>query len=177
PRSPKMAGTAIDVVMIAPGGVRSERRVGTKIPFGTLTRLESNSRIASIRALAIIAPESQIIMTTKKVDIEVSFQDEEIDFLKKNAQAFELPSEGKALRCCVNWARNTQPSLNIIPTSSPSSTLQIEVADTQIDYLKSVSADLSLAARAIVVAAMELDDPATVFKVVRCHQPSVCPEG
>lgn len=112
-------------------------------------------------------------MTTSKVEIEASLTEEEWKFLQKNAEIFELPSEGKALRCCINWARTTGANLEVEKCSELPR--KIQVADTQIEYLESVNSDKSLAIRAVVVAAMKLDDPATIFKVVRCHLPSLCP--
>mmetsp|Transcript_17388 Transcript_17388/g.54305 ORF Transcript_17388/g.54305 Transcript_17388/m.54305 type:complete len:127 (-) Transcript_17388:496-876(-) len=117
--------------------------------------------------------------TAGKVRLAVPLAPREVEFLAAQTAAYELPSEAKALRCCVNWAAQAAavgapPALDV-DTPTPQ---HFDVAASQLEYLESLAqrweVEPGVAARATVVAAMRVvaDD---VFGTIRCKSKTTCP--
>lgn len=105
--------------------------------------------------------------------MKLTLDEDHLGFLRESAEKFELPSQDKALRCCINWAAQTHPSLVVEEKSGE--VRNLEVADSQHKWLEA-RGEPGDVARAVVVAAMQASGP-DVFQVLRCKSHTPCVPG
>ncbi|CAE8632263.1 unnamed protein product [Polarella glacialis] len=108
-----------------------------------------------------------------KSSLSVALEPLQLQWLREQAKAHSLPDEGKAVRCCVNFAAQAEgsgPPGSLALSSGATSgceELVVAVAAGQEAWLRTGPGDVPSAVRAVVAECMRRS-PAEVFGVVRC---------
>ena len=132
--------------------------------------------------------KSEVIMSTgKKQTLSISLPTEMIDWLDSSAKSQSLPSQSKAVRCCVNCV--ALGDVDMIRESNDASAVQssnyqalnIELAIEQIEWVDSVcskseGSSQSEVVRSVIKACMNAEAD-VVFGVVRCKSKVTACEG
>jgi len=108
----------------------------------------------------------------KKVQVSVPLSPTELEWLFAAEKKFGLPSTGKALRCCVNFAAQTKAKLpSLVPDEDDGRPRVLEVASSQMAWLEALARKEQVfpgaVARACVRAAKDADEK-DVFETRRC---------
>jgi hypothetical protein len=123
----------------------------------------------------------------KKQTLSVSLPGEMIDWLASSAKSHSLPSQSKAVRCCVNCV--ALGDVGMIEDTSDNSAIpasdyrdvDIELATQQLEWVNSVCSKNEGSSpneimRSVITACMNADEN-VVFGVVRCKSKVVACEG
>ena len=124
-----------------------------------------------------------------KVSLGALLSDTEWSWLTASATAADLPDEGKAFRCCVNFLAQTGDGGAVAEAlaaaaaaadnpAADTSAHSIALAGSQSEWMLSASAARGFTspeafASTVVRACIAVDDPAAVFGVVRCKTATV----
>lgn len=117
----------------------------------------------------------------KKQTLSISLPAEMIDWLDCSAESYSLPSQSKAVRCCVNcvaigdvdMAEGGNDANAVVETSMNYQALNIELASQQKEWIENFCSKSkgyfshSEVVRSVVKACMNAEED-VVFGVVRC---------
>jgi hypothetical protein len=113
-----------------------------------------------------------------KISIEVNVRPCQRDWVLKMAQQYALPDEGKAWRCCVNFASQTAQDLNHTTLETEDTVLiptKMTLAQTQAAWFNDYAAarfenNMSATARGLICCCMAQKNPDEVAKMWRKHK-------
>jgi len=126
----------------------------------------------------------------KKQTLSISLPTEMIDWLDSSAKSQSLPSQSKAVRCCINCVAlddvdmrvESNDAASADPSSNNYQALNIELATEQIEWVDSVcsksdeGSSQSEVVRSVIQACMTAE-AGVVFGVVRCKRKVTACEG
>ena len=105
-----------------------------------------------------------------KVKIGVFLNDDEWQWLERAVLYHQLPDEGKAYRCCVNFLAQTEGRVMEEAGVEGARRREVSLAPSQLEWMNSTRSHLPIASfgGAVVRRCMTHIPPADIFGVIRC---------